>query len=131
MIGIDTNIIIRYITQDDETQSQKANDLIDNQLSIKQQGFITLLSMVEISWVLESCYKQDRHEVLSILNDLLAIRQLVVEQSDIAYLAIKRCNENTKTDFSDALITIINEHQGCDITYTFDKKAQKVGMTLL
>ena len=131
MIGIDTNIIIRYITQDDETQSQKANDLIDNQLSIKQQGFITLLSMVEISWVLESCYKQDRHEVLSILNDLLAIRQLVVEQSDIAYLAIKRCHENTKTDFSDALIAIINEHKGCDVTYTFDKNAQKVGMTLL
>jgi predicted nucleic-acid-binding protein len=131
VIGLDTNVIIRYLTQDDLAQAEKANELIDTQLSAKQPGFITLLSLVEVSWVLASCYHQGRHDILTLLHDLLTTKQLLVESADSAYLAIKRCRDHDGTDFSDALIAVLSEAQGCEVIYSFDKSAQKVGMTLL
>jgi len=131
VIGLDTNVVIRYITQDDLVQAEQANELIEQKLSAKHPGFITLLSMVEISWVLESCYDQAKKDILTILHDLLTTKQLLVESADSAYLAIKRCRENSGTDFSDSLIAVLSESKGCDVVYTFDKKAQEGGMTLL
>jgi len=112
-------------------QAEQANALIEQKLSAKYPGFITLISMVEISWVLESCYDQAKKDILTILHDLLTTKQLLVESADSAYLAIKRCRENAGTDFSDSLIAVLSESKGCDVVYTFDQKAQKVGMTLL
>ncbi|MCP5170324.1 MAG: type II toxin-antitoxin system VapC family toxin [Hahellaceae bacterium] len=131
MIGLDTNIIIRYITQDEEKQALKATQVIESQLSAKAPGFITLITLVEITWVLESCYEQSQQNILNVLHGLLTTKQLVVEKADAAYLALKRCLSSPKADFSDALIAVLSEQAGCTRVLTFDKQARQVGMELL
>ncbi len=130
MIGLDTNVIIRYLTQDDKKQAAKANKLIDNQLSASEPGFITLISLVEIVWVLESCYAQPKDKVIEVLHSLLTTRQLFIENADMAYLAMKRYTTG-KADFSDALIAVISEKGGCTMIVSFDKKGESIGMTML
>jgi len=131
MVGLDTNVIVRYITQDDDMQDLKATKVIENRLSARDPGFITLITLVEITWVLESCYDQNKQDILNVLHGLLTTKQLIVERADIAYLAIKRCLASPKADFSDAVITVLSEHEGCSQVLTFDKKAKSVGMELL
>lgn len=131
MIGLDTNVVVRYITQDDPKQALKATRVIENQLSSIEPGFITLISLVEITWVLESCYDQNKQDILNVLHGLLTTKQLIVERADIAYLAMKRCQTSSKAGFSDAMITVISEQEGCLQVLTFDKKAKYVGMELL
>ena len=130
MTGLDTNVIIRYLTQDDAGQAKKASLLIENKLNVKEPGFITLIVLVELVWVLESCYSQGKEEILNVLQGLLTTRQLVVEKTDMAYLAMKRYT-SASADFSDALIMVISEHEGCKRVMTFDKNARSVGMDLL
>lgn len=131
MIGLDTNVLVRYITQDDPAQSGKATRLIENDLTSKEPGFLTLIALIEITWVLESCYDQETSELLDIVHLLLTTKQILVENAEYAYMALKRCRQNIKSDFSDALISVLSEQNGCGITYTFDKKAKLIGMTLL
>ncbi|MCK4710696.1 MAG: type II toxin-antitoxin system VapC family toxin [Gammaproteobacteria bacterium] len=130
MIGLDTNVLIRYLTQDDKKQATRANKLIDNELNSSNPGFITLISLVEIVWVLESCYSQTRKEVIEVLHSLLTTKQLVIEGADMAYLALKRYAVGN-ADYSDALITVISENQGCSSVVTFDKKGNSIGMKVL
>lgn len=130
MIGLDSNILIRYLTQDDKKQAAKANALIDEKLTLQEPGYITLINLVEVIWVLETCYKQSKDDLVEILHGLLTTRQLLIESADIAYLALKRFTAG-KVDFSDALIKVISERNGCSCFFTFDKKATSIGMTLL
>ncbi len=130
MIGLDTNILVRYIAQDDAEQSGIANRLIENRLTPDNPGFVSLITLIETTWVLGSCYQQPRQALIDILRQLITIRQLQVERPDIAHQAIQRY-ESGNGDFSDAVICLINEDNGCDETMTFDKKARSVGMTLL
>lgn len=127
MIGLDTNVVIRYLTQDDAKQSAIANRLIEKELNEKNPGYITLISLIEITWVLESCYEQTKEEIINVLNALLTVKQIAVEKADLVYLALKRFSSGT-ADFSDALIAIVCEDAGCKRIVSFDKKAVTVGM---
>lgn len=130
MIGLDTNVIIRYLTQDDPEQSRKANDLIEKRLSVKEPGFITVISLIEIVWVLESCYDQNKDSILAVLEALLGTKQFFIEKTEAVFIAKKRFSEG-KADFSDALIAVISESEGCEEVFTFDKKALTIGMKLI
>ena len=130
MIGIDTNVLIRYITQDDKTQSKKANNLIEQELSESVFGFVTLVSLIEIVWVLESCYEQKKSDLINVVGALLTTKQIKIERSDIAYLALKDF-ESGNGDFSDAVIARLSKAAGCTKVVTFDKKAVSVGMEIL
>ncbi|HSC68772.1 MAG TPA: type II toxin-antitoxin system VapC family toxin [Cellvibrio sp.] len=127
MIGLDTNVVIRYLTQDDVKQSAIANRIIEQELNEKNQGYITLISLIEITWVLESCYAQTKDDVINVLDSLLTIKQITIEKTDLVYLALKRFRSGN-ADFSDALITLVCEHAGCKRVVSFDKKAVTVGM---
>lgn len=127
MIGLDTNVVIRYLTQDDPKQSAIANRIIEQELSEKNQGYITLISLIEITWVLESCYQQTKEDIINVLDLLLTIKQISIEKTDLVYLALKRFRTGT-ADFSDALITMVCEDAGCKRVVSFDKKAVTVGM---
>ncbi|MBB3061963.1 PIN domain-containing protein [Microbulbifer rhizosphaerae] len=130
MIGLDTNIIVRYLTQDDPEQSKTATRLIETQLSATKPGFITMVTLVEVSWVLESCYNLAKAEVVHILQGILATKQFLVERADLAYLALKHC-ASARTDFSDTLIATVCSEHNCTKVLTFDKKARGSGMELL
>ena len=130
MIGLDTNVIIRYLAQDDDKQSAAATQIIETQLNENKQGFISLIVLVEIIWVLKSCYMQTKTELYPIVENILGTKQFMVEQSGRAYKAL-RIWKNGNGDYSDALIAVISRDNKCTNTLTFDKKAASVGMVLI
>jgi len=130
VIGIDTNVLVRYIAQDDPAQSKRANRLIEEECSVTIPGFISLVVLVELVWVSESCYGAARGEVAEMLHRILSIRQLVVQDTETAWKAL-RLFESSKADFADCLVERVAAAAGCSAVVTFDKAAAKAGMTLL
>ena len=130
MIGLDTNVVLRYIMQDDEKQATKATKLIES-LTATDAGYITLVSVLEIVWVLESSYDLAREQVAQALEGVLRSKQLVVEQADQVLRAL-RVFKSSKADFADCLIERSAAHAGCVRTMTFDTGAVKhAGMVLV
>ncbi|KAB0518393.1 PIN domain-containing protein [Pseudomonas extremorientalis] len=123
MIGLDTNVLVRYITQDDPVQSAKASDLIES-LTTASPGFISLVSIVELVWVLQSCYQSAKSDVVMVLETLLRTRELTVEHAEIIWQALRTFVAN-KADFADCLIERCAHAAGCEYTATFDLNAIK------
>jgi predicted nucleic-acid-binding protein len=130
VIGIDTNVLVRYIAQDDAIQSARATRLLEHECSAKAPGFISLVVLLELVWVSESCYGASRAEIAGIVRRILSIRQLLVQEAEIAWKVL-RLFESSKADFADCLVERIAAEAGCTAVMTFDKAAAKVGMTLL
>jgi predicted nucleic-acid-binding protein len=130
MIGIDTNVLVRYIAQDDATQSRRATSFIEKECNEAAPGFVGLVVLVEVVWVSESSYGAAREDVADIVRRILSIKQLVVQDAETAWKAL-RLFESSKTDFADCLVERSAVAAGCKSVVTFDKQAAKVGMTLL
>jgi predicted nucleic-acid-binding protein len=130
LIGIDTNVLVRYLAQDDEHQSPLATRAIEA-LTADRPGFITTVVLVETVWVLTRAYKMARPQIADIVALLLRSRELVVEQAAAAHLA-HATFQATQADFADALIAHGGRLAGCRETVTFDQAAAKdAGMRLL
>jgi len=127
VIGLDTNILVRYIAQDDKTQSPLATRVVETQCSATDPGFVAQVVLAEVVWVSESRYGATRAEVAQIVRRVLGIRQLRVQDAEIAWQAL-RAFETGKADFADCLIERTAAAAGCERILSFDKKA---GMTLL
>ena len=125
MIGLDTNVIIRYVAQDDSRQSAAATRLMEKSLSADNPGFVTLVTMCEIAWVLAECYAADRERIRSVLVGLLETRQIVVESAEVVWRAL-RAWQGSAADFSDALIGEVALSSGAAKVLTFDKSAAKL-----
>lgn len=130
MIGIDTNVLVRYIAQDDAAQSARATRLLEKECSPATPGFVGLIVLLELVWVSESCYNASRAEIAGMVRRILSIRQLVVEEAETAWKAL-RLFESSKADFADCLVERVATAAGCTAVMTFDKAAAKAGMTLL
>lgn len=130
MIGLDTNVLVRYIAQDDLKQSLRAARLVES-LSAEAPGFVSLVVVVELVWVLTGCYASTREEIGEVLETLLRTRELVVEHTDVVWKAVRRFKES-KADFADCLIERAAHEAGCECTATFDRAAARhCGMKLL
>lgn len=130
MIGLDTNVLVRYIMQDDAKQAAKATTLIES-LSAAAPGFVTLVSIVELVWVLSSCYDLTRAQVAQALEVILRSKQLIVDQAEHVVRALRAFSAGT-ADFADCLIERTAAAAGCAQTMTFDSAAAKAaGMTLI
>lgn len=123
MIGLDTNVLVRYVTQDDPVQSPKAAELIES-LSATAPGFVSTVSVVELVWVLQSCYQSARSDVVTVLETLLRTRELTVERAELVWQAVRKFAAN-KADFADCLIERCAHAAGCEYTATFDLNAAK------
>lgn len=129
MIGLDTNVLVRYFTQDDPVQSTQANKLID-QLSESETGYVTAIVLAEVYWVLRDSYKTERGAILEILRGLLDSKEIVIERSESVRRALRRAQDGA--DLADSLIVEFGVDAGCDRTATFDRKAaKKAGMQLI
>lgn len=122
MIGLDTNILVRYITQDEPAQSAAATRLLEKACSEESPGHINLIVLCELVWVLEDVYHYDKTQIAGTLEHLLRSRELRVQNSERAWAAWRGYRDG-KADFADVLIAAINAAEGCDVTVTFDKKA--------
>ena len=130
MTGLDTNVLVRYIMQDDAKQSAKATTLIES-LDADRPGFISVVSILELYWVLTSCYDLNHDQVKMALEVLLRTKQIVVDRADQILRAL-RVFESGKADFADCLIERTAASAGCEQTLTFDVSASKyAGMTLI
>ena len=130
MIGLDTNVLVRYIMQDDPKQSPKATRLIER-LTSDEPGFVPLVAVVELVWVLSSSYGLNRDQLSEALDLLLRSKELIIDRADLVLLA-QRGFAQGGADFADCLIERIARAQGCSATMTFDAGAVKLaGMTLV
>jgi len=130
MIGLDTNVIVRYVIQDDPTQSAAAAKLIDS-LSAEAPAFFSLISVVELAWVLQSCYSAKRAEIADVIETLLRSKQLIVERAEIVSQSLRRFAAGN-ADFADCLIERCGHAAECQFTFTFDQNASTTaGMRLL
>ena len=130
MIGLDTNVLVRYIAQDDPRQAAKAVHLIENECSETRPGFVTAVVLTELVWVLEECYRTAKNEAVAVLERILRTKQLVVEDAETVWKAV-RLFATSKADFADCLIERFAAAHECKYTATFDKAAAKAGMRLI
>ena len=130
MIGLDTNVLVRYIMQDEAKQAAKATKLIEG-LTAKEPGFIAIVSVVELVWVLSSFYGKDKAQIVQALDVILRSKQLVIDQAEHVVRAL-RAYAAGNADFADCLIERTAVAAGSIRTMTFDLAASKTaGMTLI
>ncbi|MGE0484394.1 MAG: PIN domain-containing protein [Gammaproteobacteria bacterium] len=130
MIGLDTNVLVRYLAQDEPTQAAVATRIIEQELTEQNPGFVGLVVLVELAWVLRRLYGATQTEIVQTIGDLLAARTLVIEQRDLVARALALCGHEG-VGFADAVIAASAAAAGCTATVTFDRGAQRLGMTLV
>ncbi|MFH5774238.1 PIN domain-containing protein [Paracoccus sp. NGMCC 1.201697] len=121
MIGIDTNVLVRFLTRDDATQSTQAVALFAD-LTEAQPGYLSREVMVELVWVLERAYQLPRAEIAMAVDGLLAAREIMVEMPDRVGLAIERYRQGG-AGFADHMIALSARDAGCSAIFSFDRKA--------
>ena len=129
MIGLDTNVLVRYIMQDDAKQVAAANKLIEG-LTEAAPGYVPLVAIVELVWVLESAYDLTRRQVTDALRNLLSVNVFKVDRVAVVTSALRSYAEGT-ADVADCLIERSSALAGCRCTMTFDRAAAKSGGMVL
>lgn len=129
MIGIDTNVLVRYIVQDDARQSALATGLLERTLSTKLPGFVSAIVLCELVWVLESAYGYSREQVGETLQRVFEVDRLRLQAPALAWRALDAYRDGV--DFSDALIGLVGEQAGCEYTVSFDRRAARLGQVRL
>ncbi|SAI20794.1 Predicted nucleic-acid-binding protein%2C contains PIN domain [Bordetella ansorpii] len=130
MIGLDTNVLVRYFVQDDPVQARKANALVES-LSADQPGFISQVALVEVVWVLGRAYDAPRADIVRVIEILLRTQGMVVEAAETVWKAL-RLYAASSADFADCLIERAGHDAQCEYTATFDVKAAKTaGLRLI
>jgi predicted nucleic-acid-binding protein len=123
LIGIDTNVLVRYIMQDDVSQAELAGRFF-NSLDTSDPGFISLVTLAELGWVLGRSFKLKRLKIVHAQEKLLNSEQLMVELDPLVREALELFQQGN-ADFADCLIAKCSEAAGCDSVVTFDRKAAK------
>ncbi|BBD65006.1 hypothetical protein NIES4072_13300 [Nostoc commune NIES-4072] len=118
MIGLDTNILVRYLTKDDEKQWKQAAEIIER----GEQCFVANIVLCELVWVLRgNPYQFSKEEISNTIDLMLQCSVFELENRSVAYQALQRFKQGS-ADFSDYLIGVIAQDYGCNSTATFDRK---------
>ena len=125
MLGIDTNVLVRFLVRDDETQFEKARRLIRREIGVENDVFVSLLVLQETEWVLRSRYGMQNTEIIEAISGLLDAAEIRFEDEPAIEEALFGWTDSA-ADFSDCLIGAHNRRLGCSATVTFDTKAVKL-----
>jgi len=134
MIGLDTNVLVRYLAQDDPKKSALATRLIEKELSPAEPGFISLVVLAELCRVLTRLYSASADELIAAIEDLLNTPQFRLDRRDVVFAAVQHMkgSKGAKAGLVDALIAQLAASEGCSRTVSFDKVAVRAaGMVLL
>ena len=123
MIGLDTNILARFLLQDDRLQSSKA-DAIMGSLTAEEPGWIGVATLLELVWVLGSRNRFNRMAIASVLDQILSREEIAIEQPDCVQNAMLLFRKG-RADFADCLIAASTKAAGCSRTVTFDRVAAR------
>ena len=130
MIGLDTNVLVRYLTQDDPDQAARSTRVVERELTEDTPGFIGLVVLVETVWVLQRLYRASAEEIRETVTDLLGSRTIVVENRDVVTRALALSRQNS-CGLADAIIAASASNAGCDKVISFDRGAVHAGMSLV
>ena len=125
MLGIDTNILVRFLVRDDEHQFEKARKLIRSEVVAGRSVFVSQLVLLETEWVLRSRYDFNQNEIIGAISGLLDSSDVQLEDEPEIEEALYVWNDSN-TEFADCLIGARNRRLGCSATSTFDAKASKL-----
>jgi predicted nucleic-acid-binding protein len=120
MIGLDTNVLVRYLVMDDATQGKKASQLIQDSVGSNESLFVNNIVLCELVWVLEAAYNFSKEEIADVLEKILMTELIIVQNQDEAWLALNDYR-NGAGDYSDYFIGRINKSFDCEKTATFDQ----------
>jgi predicted nucleic-acid-binding protein len=119
MKGLDTNVVVRYLTQDDPVQAQKATQILEEDAAQGEVFYLTSIVLCELVWVMEDAYHYSRHDVETVLDRSLRTAQFRFDHKDQLWLALHDYRAGP-ADFSDYLIGRLGMQAGCTETLTFD-----------
>jgi predicted nucleic-acid-binding protein len=125
MIGVDTNVLVRYIVQDDPSQSKAAVKFIEKVCSKEFPGYINHIVLCELVWVLIRCYNVHKDKIIEILKKMMQTTQFQIHDTQTVWKALNQF-QVSKADFPDCLLGQINAAYQCKTTVTFDKNASKL-----
>jgi predicted nucleic-acid-binding protein len=125
MLGVDTNVLIRYLLRDDPLQHEKARRLIAREARRSEPVSVSLLVLLETEWVLRSRYEVTKTETLAVFSAMLETTDLRIEDEPSVEQALYSWKDST-ADFADCLIDARNRRLGCRATATFDERALKL-----
>lgn len=125
MVGLDSNVLVRYFAQDDPVQSPQTTDLIERRLSVDNPGFISVIVLAETAWVLERVYRFSGLGIAAALEPLLQVDVFVVQSPQEVFVALAAARRGQGA-FADALIGALALRAGCSSTLTFDRKALRL-----
>lgn len=124
MIGLDTNVLVRYLVKDDARQARRAARAIAEASDRGEALFLCQVVLCELVWVLESAYGYERATVADALERVLRTRQFEVEARSRIWGALARYRDDG-ADFADHVIGLTNRDHGCDRTLTFDRELEE------
>jgi len=122
MIGLDTNLVVRFLVQDDPAQAALASEVFGS-LSSDRPGFVGSVVLAEISWVLARAYRAGREEIAAAIEGLLRSEEIIIENTEAAYRALAVFRDGRAVEFADALIAETARLAGADEALTFDRRA--------
>jgi predicted nucleic-acid-binding protein len=125
MLGVDTNVLVRYLTRDDQTQYEKARRMIDREVIKGEPVLVSLLVLLETECVLRSRYEMAKADIVTAFSALLDTADLTFEDEPSVETAVYSWKDSA-ADFADCLIEVRNRRLGCRATATFDVRALKL-----
>ena len=125
MLGIDTNVLVRFLVRDDEAQFEKARKLIKREVAAGRRVFVSQLVLLETEWVLRSRYSLPKNLIIEAISGLLDAADVRFEDEPVIEEALFIWKDTT-ADFADCLIGAQNRRLGCRATATFDMKASRL-----
>ena len=125
MLGIDSNVLVRFLVRDDESQYEKARRLIRREVIAGRRVFVSQLVLLETEWVLRSRYGMRKVQITGAISGLLDATDIQFENEPAIEQALFTWKDST-ADFADCLIAAQNKRLGCSATATFDAKAAKL-----
>ena len=130
MIGLDTNILVRFFTQDDPAQFRQAQSFIQTELSVEEPGYVNLIVLAEFAWTLARAYQFSKDEITNAVDALIDTAEITIQQEAAVAAALSLCKADN-LEFVDALIAVVNRDAGCRETRTFDVRFASSGVARL
>ena len=125
MIGVDTNVLVRYLTPDDPEQLGRVDRLIAQEMERDEPLYVDAIVLCEVAWVLRSAYRYRRSEIADALSQIVDTGQFSMEERDLGRRGLVVFRDG-KGNFADHLIGERNHRAGCEATVTFDRALEEV-----
>ena len=121
MTGLDTNVLVRYLTEDDPVEARKAGAAIRTASAKGERCFVSAIVLCELAWVLRGAYKVTKTDLIETLDRLLLTTQFVIGDKDVVRAALEAYRQG-KADFADYVIGAVHQDAGCTRTVTLDRR---------